>query len=55
MAVGLIDALTITLVPVILGEGIPLFGRMEQDIALKHVSTISYDFGFVQLVYEVVK
>ncbi len=55
MAAGLVDDLTITLIPVILGEGIPLFGGLEQDIPLKHVSTTSYDFGFVQLVYEVVK
>ena len=55
LAAGLIDDLTITLIPVILGEGIPLFGGLAQDVALKHVSTNSYDFGFVQLVYEVVK
>jgi len=55
LAAGLIDDLTITLIPVILGEGILLFGGLAQDIPLKHVSTTSYDFGFVQLVYEVVK
>ena len=54
LAAGLIDDLTITLIPVILGSGIPLFGDLAQDVALKHVSTVSYDFGFVQLTYEVV-
>ena len=54
LAAGLITDLTITTIPVILGGGIPLFGRLDQDIALKHVSTKSYDFGFVQSTYDVV-
>lgn len=54
LAAGLITDLTITTVPMILGGGIPLFGRLDCDIALKHVSTTSYDFGFVQSTYDVV-
>ena len=49
LASGLITDLTITLIPVILGEGIPLFSRQQQDISLTHTETISYPFGFVQL------
>ena len=54
LAAGLITDLTITTIPVILGGGIPLFGRLDRDIALKHVSTTSYEFGFVQSTYDVV-
>ena len=53
LAAGLITDLTITTIPVILGRGIPLFGRLDRDIALKHVSTTSYEFGFVQSTYDV--
>lgn len=52
---NLVDELTITLIPVILGEGKPLFGPQEKDIILKHIATKTLDFGFVQLKYEVIK
>jgi dihydrofolate reductase len=55
LAEELIDDLTITVIPIILGDGIPLFGIAEKDILLKCVATKSYDFGFVQLTYEVQK
>lgn len=52
---GLIGDLTITTIPVIIGEGIPLFNRTERDILLKHKKTKSFDFGFIQTTYEVIK
>ncbi|MCW9033267.1 MAG: dihydrofolate reductase family protein [Rhodospirillales bacterium] len=54
LAAGLINDLTITVIPVVLGQGIPLFGDLKKDIPLKLVDTRSYDFGFVQLNYDVV-
>lgn len=48
---GLIDDLTITRVPVLLGRGLPLFGPLAGDVELTHVSTKSWEFGFVQSVY----
>ena len=48
---GLIDEITVTVIPVILGGGIPLFGSLENDIKLTHVSTRAYEFGFVQSTY----
>ncbi|HEY9734709.1 MAG TPA: dihydrofolate reductase family protein [Trichocoleus sp.] len=50
---GLIDEITITLIPIILGAGKPLFGPLEKDIELTHIATKTYDFGFVQNKYRV--
>jgi dihydrofolate reductase len=50
---GLINDITITVIPVILGSGMSLFGNVEKDISLKHIMTKTYDFSFVQLTYEV--
>jgi dihydrofolate reductase len=55
LAESLIDDITITRIPIALGEGIPLFGPMERDLYLTHVSTKTYDFGFVQTTYQVIK
>ncbi|MCU7916286.1 MAG: dihydrofolate reductase family protein [Candidatus Thiodiazotropha sp. (ex Gloverina cf. vestifex)] len=53
LSVGLIDEITITVIPVILGDGIPLFGPLEKDIHLSHIRTHVFDFGFVQTTYSV--
>jgi dihydrofolate reductase len=50
---GLIQRLVITRVPVLIGEGIPLFGITGRDIALRHVATRAYESGLVQSEYEV--
>lgn len=53
LAAGLITRLVITRVPVLIGEGIPLFGAVPRDIALRHVATRQYPSGLVQSEYEV--
>jgi dihydrofolate reductase len=50
---GLIQRLIITRVPVLIGEGIPLFGTLEKDIHLRHISTKQYPSGLVSSEYEV--
>ena len=51
---GLIQRLIITRVPALIGDGIPLFGATQRDIALKHIATRQYASGLVQSEYEVV-
>jgi len=50
---GLIQTLTVTRVPVLIGDGIPLFGSLPQDLRLRHVCTTSYASGLVKSEYEV--
>jgi dihydrofolate reductase len=51
---GLIQRLIITRVPVLIGEGIPLFGALGSDLVLRHVGTRQYASGLVQSEYAVV-
>jgi dihydrofolate reductase len=50
---GMVQRLIITRVPVLIGEGIPLFGTLPQDIRLRHVATQHYPSGLVKTEYEV--
>ena len=49
---GLINRITVNRVPVLIGEGVPLFGPLPRDIQLRHVRTRSFRGGLVQSVYE---
>ncbi len=48
---GLIDRLIITRLPVLIGQGIPLFGALETDIRWKLVESRTYPGGLVQSEY----
>ena len=50
---GQIQRLVLTRVPVLIGDGIPLFGALPHDVKLRHVATRSFPSGLVQSEYEV--
>jgi dihydrofolate reductase len=52
---GLIHRLIISRLPVLIGEGIPLFGSLPHDIRLSHVTTRTYPGGMVQSEYHVLR
>lgn len=52
---GLVDQLIITRIPVLIGQGIPLFGPLPHDVPLRHMETRTFPNGFVQSRYLVGK
>ncbi|MDX8387495.1 MAG: dihydrofolate reductase family protein [Ghiorsea sp.] len=49
---GLVDEVTITTVPILIGTGIPLFSKLQNDIKLQHIETKTFTNGFVQNKYQ---
>ena len=52
---GLVQRLVITRVPVLIGDGIPLFGTLPRDVRLHHVATQQYPSGLVKSEYQVAR
>jgi dihydrofolate reductase len=52
---GQIQRIVITRVPVLIGDGIPLFGTLPDDIKLCHVATEHYASGLVKTEYQVLR
>lgn len=50
---GLIQDLVITQVPVLIGQGLRLFGSLDRDVALHHLGTTTFPSGLVQSKYRV--
>lgn len=50
----LVDEMTITTIPILIGEGLPLFGALEKDVKLELLKSQSFKNGFVQNKYKVV-
>jgi dihydrofolate reductase len=51
---GLVHEMTITTIPVLIGEGLPLFGPLEKDVKLELLASRSFPNGFVQNKYRVI-
>lgn len=52
IAENLLNEITITTIPILLGEGIPLFGGgFFEDVKLDHIETKAFANGFVQTNY----
>jgi dihydrofolate reductase len=50
---GLIADLVISRIPVLIGDGIALFGALNGDVMLDHLETKAFASGLVQSVYRV--
>ncbi len=50
---GLIQDMTLTHIPILIGDGISLFGPLTRDIDLEHVPTRSFSSGLVSSKYRV--
>lgn len=50
---GLVDDITVSIIAMVLGSGIPLFSTMNREHKCRLTSTQSYPSGLVQLKYEV--
>jgi len=48
----LIDEMIITRIPVLIGSGIPLFGKLDNDINFRHIETNVYPNGLVKSHYK---
>lgn len=49
---GLIQELILTHIPILIGTGISLFGRLNHDIKLQLLSTTTFENRFVQSRYK---
>lgn len=54
MNLGLIDEIILSIIPVVLGSGIPLFNNIQKETKLQLIKTTDYD-ALIELHYKVLK
>lgn len=50
---NLVDEMTITIIPILIGEGLPLFGALKMDMKVELLRSEAFKNGFVQNKYKV--
>ncbi len=55
LRLGLADEVRYSILPILIGEGIPFFDKLDQDVALHLMEVKAYKTGMVALCYEVRK
>jgi len=50
---GLINEMTITQVPVLLGDGVPFFGNLNRHVSLEKPEVLAFPNDFIQVKYTV--
>ena len=53
LRLGLADEVRYSILPILIGDGIPFFDKLERDIALHLAEVKAYETGMVELRYEV--
>jgi dihydrofolate reductase len=55
LRLGLADEVRYSILPILIGNGIPFFEKLDQDVALHLTEVKAYNSGMVELCYEVRK
>ena len=53
LRLGLADEVRYSILPILIGDGIPFFEKLDKDIALHLADVKAYESGTVELRYEV--
>ncbi|MFN1835660.1 dihydrofolate reductase family protein [Balneola sp. MJW-20] len=49
---GFIQEMVLSTIPVLIGEGLPLFGSLEQDLKWKVINSLTYSNGIIKTTYQ---
>jgi dihydrofolate reductase len=55
LRLGLADELYYSILPILIGDGVPFFDRLDRDVALHLAGVKAYKSGMVELRYEVLR
>jgi dihydrofolate reductase len=55
LSAGLVDKMIIATIPILIGDGIPLFGELDKDMLFEVTDLIKYDNGLVMTYYQLKK